>query len=247
MLGSCEDIWNSKGFIDVSTACRHRRVSFECMTHHLLCQGRLGRDVELLNTRLVLVKFPHDVMQVGKSSAQLCLRSKLVTWYWDATSVLFGHILFGSSPQREHRLSHWTNSGSVPSRLYIPNDWSNSKLWRHKAPPLAIVAIIFPQMRRSLLSVLPKKAFPVRLRMHMHSKSAQRKPARHKKTTLRKISELGPDAVFKKITWKQGRDVLISKNFTAEKVNTSRMITQFFVMEHFFSTPSGYNKCLTVQ
>ena len=121
-------------------------------------------------------------MQVTTLSTQLGLGSKLVDWYRDATSVPFGHLLIDLSPRTEDRLRYCTNSGSVPSKLYIPerlnhlrtldDEYTNS----HYSPS---VPIAFPQMQKSLFSVLPKRVYPFSMRMH--SKSAQRKLASHKK------------------------------------------------------------------
>ena len=52
--------------------------------------------------------------------------------------------------------------------------------------------MIFPQMQKSFPSVLPKRVYPVSLRMH--NKSAQRKPAKHKKTSHGKIAK--PSLIF---------------------------------------------------
>ena len=59
-------------------------------------------------------------MQVTTLSTQLGLRSELVDWYRDATSVPFGHLLIDLSPRTDDRLRYCTNSGSVPSKFFIP-------------------------------------------------------------------------------------------------------------------------------
>ena len=51
------------------------------------------------------------------------------------------------------------------------------------------VPMIFPQRQKSFPSVLPKRLYPVSLRMH--NKSAQRKLATRKKTSQGKISKRG--------------------------------------------------------
>ena len=93
---SCEGFCNSKAFVEFATAGRHRSLSTIYIKHnlfHLFHQSNLGRDVELQNTRIVLLKSPRDVMQVTTLSRQLGLGSKLVDWYRNATSVPFGHLL----------------------------------------------------------------------------------------------------------------------------------------------------------
>ena len=44
---SCEEICNSKAFVDLVTAGRHRGLSTIYIKHHLFHQSKLGRDVEL--------------------------------------------------------------------------------------------------------------------------------------------------------------------------------------------------------
>ena len=59
-------------------------------------------------------------MQVTTLGTKLGLGSELVDWYRDATSVPFGHFLIDLSPRTDVRLRYCTNSGSVPSKNYIP-------------------------------------------------------------------------------------------------------------------------------
>ena len=117
---SCQKICNSKAFVDIATAGRHRGLSTTYIKHNLFHQSKLGRDAVLQNTHIVLFKSPRDVMQVTTLSTQLGLGSELVDWYRDATSVLFGHLLIDLLPRTDKRLRYCTNSGSVPSKFYIP-------------------------------------------------------------------------------------------------------------------------------
>ena len=186
---SCEGIRNSKAFVDIATAGRHRGLSTIYIKHNLFHQSKLGRDVELQNTHIALFKSSRDVMQVTTLSAQLGLGSELVDWYRDATSVPFGHLLADSSARTDDRLRYCTNSWSVPSKLYIPerlmrfrtlDDEQTKSLYDPKVP------IAFRQLQKSLSSVLPKRFYPVFMRMH--SKFTQRKLANQKKTSRGKIS-----------------------------------------------------------
>ena len=117
---SCEEICNSKAFVDIATARRHRGLSTIYIKHNLFHQSRLRRDVGLQNTHIVLFKSPRDVMQVTTLSTQLGLGSELVDWYRETTSVPFGHLLIDLSPRTDDRLRYCTNSGSVPSKFHIP-------------------------------------------------------------------------------------------------------------------------------
>ena len=187
---SCGKICNSKAFVDIATARRHRFLSTIYIKHNLFHQSKLGRDVELQNTHIVLFKSPRDVMQVTTFSTQLGLGSELIDWYRDAMSVPFDYLLIDLSPRTDDRLRYCTNSGSVPSKFYLTerlkhlrtlDDEHTKSLYSPSVP------IAFPQMQKPLSSVLPKRVYPVSLRMH--SKSAQRKLANRKKTSRGKNSK----------------------------------------------------------
>ena len=209
---SCEEICNSKAFVDITTAGRHRGLSTIYIEHNLFHQSKLGRDVELQNTHIVLFKSPRDVMQVTTLSTQLGLGSELVGWYRDATTVPLGHLLIDLSPRTDDRLSYCTNSGSVPSKFYIPErlkplrtlDNEHTKSLCSPSVPIA-----FPQMQKSLSSVLPERVYP--LSMRMHSKFAQRQLANHKKTSRGKISRRSLLLSLKRATCKQRRNVRSSE------------------------------------
>ena len=146
---SCEEICNSKAFVDIATAGRHRGLSTIYIKHNLFHQSKLGRDVELQNTHIVLFKSPRDVMQVTTLGTQLDLGSELVDWYRGATSVPFGHLLIDLSPRTDDRLRYCTNTGSIPSKFYIPDRLKQSKVLDDKHTKSLYspsVPITFPQM-----------------------------------------------------------------------------------------------------
>ena len=62
---SCAEICNSKEFVDIAIAGRHRGLSTIYIKHNLFHQSKLGRDVELQNTQIVFFKTPPDVHQVA--------------------------------------------------------------------------------------------------------------------------------------------------------------------------------------
>ena len=117
---SCEEISNSKQFVKVATAGRHRGLNTIYIKHNLFHQSKLGRDVELQNTHIVLFKSPRDVLQINTLSQQLGLGSQLKEWYQDATSTPYGHLLIDLTPKTVDLLRYCTNSGSVPSKFYLP-------------------------------------------------------------------------------------------------------------------------------
>ena len=210
---SCEDICNSKAFVDTATAGRHRGLSTIYIKHLLYHQSKLGSDVELQNTDIVLFKSPRDVMQVTTLGAQLGLGPELVDCYRDATSVPFGHLLIYLSPRTDDKLRYCTNNGSAASKFYIPEslkhlrnlDDEHTKSLYSPGVPIA-----FRQRQKSLSSVLPKRVYPVSMRMH--SKSAQKKLASQERTSRGKVSRRSLVTVawkhnrnVKRTTWKQRR------------------------------------------
>ena len=176
---SCEEICNSRALVDIATAGRHRSLSKIYIKHNLFHQSKLGRDVKLQNNPIVLFKSLSYVMQVTTHSTQLGLGSELIDWHRGATSFPFGHLL----PRTDDRLRYCTNTGSIPSKFFIPDRLKQSKILNdeHTKPLYSpSVPIIFPQMQKSFPLDLPKRDYLVSLQMH--KKSAQRKPAKHKKT-----------------------------------------------------------------
>ena len=186
---SSEKVCNSKAFIEIATAGRHWGLSTIYIEHKLFHQSKMGRDDELQNTHIVLFKPPRDVMQVITLGAQLGLGSELVDWYRDATSVPFGQLLIDLSPRTDERLRSCSNSGSITSNIFIPERLKPSRtldVEHSNSLYSPSVPIAFLQMQTSLSSVLPKRVYPVSMRMHC--KSAQRKLANRKKTSRGKIS-----------------------------------------------------------
>ena len=118
---SCEEIRNSKAFVDTGTAGGHCGLSTIYIKQNLFHQIKLGRDVELQNTHIVHFKSPGDVMQVSTLSAQLQLGLEPVDWYRDATSVPYGHLLIDLLPLTDDRLRFCTNTGSNHAKFYIPD------------------------------------------------------------------------------------------------------------------------------
>ena len=125
----CAEICNFYKFLDIATVGRHRGFSTIYIKHNLFHKNKLGRDVELQNTHIVLLKSLRDVHQVATLSVQLGLGSTLVDWYQDATSVPFGHLLIDLSPRTDDRLRYCTNSGNISSNFKYMETWSIWKTW----------------------------------------------------------------------------------------------------------------------
>ena len=215
---SCEKLCNSKAFVDIATAGRHRGLSTIYIKHNLFHQSKLGKNVELQNTHIVVFKSPQDVMQVTTLSTQFGLGSEIVDMYRDATSVPFGHLLIELSPRTKDRLRYCTNTGSNPSKFYIPDRLKQSKILDEESTNTLYspsVPNIFPQMQKSFPSVLPKRVYPVSLRME--DESAQRKLAKHKKTQVANFHSDVRLLSLKRTTWKQKRHSVVRKRPTAHQ------------------------------
>ena len=74
---SCKEISRSKEFEKIATAGRHKGLSTVYIKHNLFHQSRLGRDIELQNTHIVLFESSRDVLQINTLSQQLGLGSQL--------------------------------------------------------------------------------------------------------------------------------------------------------------------------
>ena len=149
-----------KSLGDFATAERHRGLSTIYIEHIFFHQSILGRDVELRNTHIVLFKSPRDVMQATTIGAQLGLGSGLFDWYRDALSVPFARLLIDLSPLSDDRLHYCTDSGSVLSKLCIPErlkHLGNLDDEHTKSLYSPSVSTIFPRMQKFFTSVLPKK------------------------------------------------------------------------------------------
>ena len=211
---SCEEIGNSKAFVDIGTTGRHRGLITIYFEHNLFHQSRLGRDVELQNTHMVLFKSPRGVMQVTTHSTQLGLVTELFDWYRDAKSVPFGHLLIGLSPWTDESLRYCTNSGSVPSKFYIPDRLKHLKTLynRHtKSLYSPSVPIASPQMQKSLSSVLPQRVCP--FSMQRLSKSAHWDLQAIKGQHVVKFQDEVWLLFLKRTTWKERRNNLSSEKW----------------------------------
>ena len=111
---SCVEICNSKAFVDIAIAGRHRGLSTIYIEHNLFHQSRLGRDVELQNT--------HNVLFVSSwRNASNYPQHTVGSWFGTSWLVSrcnvcpFAHLLIDLSPRTDDRLRYCKNSGSVPS------------------------------------------------------------------------------------------------------------------------------------
>ena len=150
--------------MDIVTTGRHRGFSTIYNKHNLFHQNKLGRDVELQNTHIVLFKSPGEVHQVATLSVQLGLGSALVDWYRDTTSVLFGHLLIDLSPRTDNRLRYCINSGNIPTKFHVPDNLKHLKHLENehtKFRSSPSIPTLFPCMQISVSKNLSKRIYPI--------------------------------------------------------------------------------------
>ena len=167
--------------------------------HNLFHQSRLGRDIELQNTHIVLFKSPRDVLQINTLSQQLGLGSQLKYWYTTATSVPYGHLLIDLTPKTVDSLRYCTNSASTPFLFFLPqsrqqitfsNDEHTTSLYSDRVPE------ILPELQNKFPQILPQRLHPVSKRVH--SKPSKRRAKRNSKTRSFKVQRRNSTAYFKK-------------------------------------------------
>ena len=67
------------------------------MKHNLYQKSPLGRDAELQNIHIILLKLPRDVQQIGVLAKHLGLGKQLVEWYTESTREAYGHLIIDFS------------------------------------------------------------------------------------------------------------------------------------------------------
>ena len=120
-------------------------------------------------THIVLFKSPRDVRQVAILNVQLGLGSTLIDWFWDASSVTFGHLLIDLSPRTDDRSRYCTNGGNFPSKLYVPENLKHLKNLdgeHTKSLYFPSITTFFPRMQNSVSKNLSKKIYPISQRVH---------------------------------------------------------------------------------
>ena len=114
---SCEQICQSKEFQALATAGRHRKLNVIYIKHNLFHKSKLGRDIELQLTHIILFKNPRDVKQIQYLASQLG-EVELELWYRVATAKQFGFLLIDLSPKTNDLLRYC--SAFNPTKFYLP-------------------------------------------------------------------------------------------------------------------------------
>ena len=129
------------------------------------------------------------------------------------------------SARTDDRLRYCTNTGSIPSKFYIPDRLKQSKnfwTWSHKIPLLSVCQSFSDKCKSIFLQSCPKEF------IRTHSKSAQGKPAKQRNTSRDNVSKWGSFMSLRRTTCRQIRDILASdKGLQLIKHNTPPVINHF--------------------
>ena len=151
-------------------------------------------------------------MQLNTLGAQLRLASELVDWYWDATSVPFGLSLIDLSPRTDDRLRYCPDSGSVPSKIYIPERLKHLKTLddeHTKFLSSLSVPIAFPPIQSHFLQPCSKEFIHFLCESIVNLlKGNLQSIKRHRVVKFQDDVWL---LLLKRTTWKQRRNVLWSQ------------------------------------
>ena len=156
--------------------------------------------------------------QVATLNVQLELGSAFVDWYWDATSVPFGHVLIDLSPRTDDRLRYCTNSGNIPSNFYVPDNLKHLKFLddeHTKSLYSPSIPALSPPMQNSVSKNLSKRIYPISQRVHrqpaarklVRSRKKTRVQRRHSRNNFRFFKTCS----LKRTTWKQRRSLFSSQ------------------------------------
>ena len=114
---------NSKEFLDLVIAGRHRNVHLMVLRHNLFQQSKYSKTIDLNVTQIVLFNSPRDSEQIGILGRQLGERSTLLKVYKRATQEAFGHLLIDLDVRSSRNLRYCSHcSGDEPSHFYCARD-----------------------------------------------------------------------------------------------------------------------------
>ena len=126
----CEGILNSKPFVDIATANRHRELSTNLSEHNLFHKSNFGRDVELQYMHIVLFKPPRDLMQVSASCTVGCrIRDG---WLVSRRNVCtLRSVVDWLLPRTDDRWRYCSHTEFIPLKVLYPVPAETVKFFGH--------------------------------------------------------------------------------------------------------------------
>ena len=114
---------NSKEFLDLVIAGRHRNIHLMVLRHNLFQQSKYSKTIDLNVTQIVLFNSPRDSEQIGILGRQLGERSTLLKVYKRATQEAFGHLLIDLDVRSSRNLRYSSHcSGDEPAHFYCARE-----------------------------------------------------------------------------------------------------------------------------
>lgn len=118
-----EDAAQSKEFLDLVIAGRHRNIHLMVLRHNLFQQSKNSKTIDLNVTQIVLFHSPRDLEQIGILGRQLGERSTLMKAYKRATQEAFGHLMIDLDVRSSRSLRYSSRcSGDEPSQFHFTTD-----------------------------------------------------------------------------------------------------------------------------
>ena len=118
---SCEEIYNSKEFVDLATSGRHKKRHVIYVKHNLYQQSKFSRTIDLNTTHIILFKSPRDIQQIKVFGKQLNNSEFLQQSYLKATEDTYGHLLIDLDPKTSEPLRYCSQIvGPAPTIFYLP-------------------------------------------------------------------------------------------------------------------------------
>ena len=113
----------SKEFLDLVIAGRHKNVHLMVLRHNLFQQCKSSKTIDLNVTQMILFNSPRDLEQIGILGRQLGERSTLMKAYKRATQEPFGHLMIDLDARSSRNLRYCSHcSADEPTHFYCATD-----------------------------------------------------------------------------------------------------------------------------
>ena len=120
---SCEEIYNDKEFVKLTTAGRHKNINVTYIRQNLYQQSKWSRTIDLNTTHIILFKSARDIQQFEFLGKQLNLVKFLKHCYQLETKEPLGHLLIELDLKIFDCLRYCANiTESGPTDFYLPSD-----------------------------------------------------------------------------------------------------------------------------
>ena len=113
----------SKEFLDLVIAGRHKNVHLMVLRHNLFQQCKNSKTIDLNVTQMILFNSPRDLEQIGILGRQLREQSTLMKTYKRVTQEPFGHLMIDLDARSSRNLRYCSHcSADEPTHFYCATD-----------------------------------------------------------------------------------------------------------------------------